>query len=139
VRLGAGGEIAYAAIAWVSRHSAGRLRAASRIARRRPQRMTRILPRPEWSRSGTLTAEVLMLRDLAALTPPLLVAAAFLIAAGAFIRNEMRRGKNETEDARSADSPIDSSAEPGINGPDPGSAKRSFSDASGDHGRDPGA
>ena len=52
-----------------------------------------------------------MLTDLAALTPPLLVAVAFLIAAGAFIRHEMRRGKN-TADDEEADSPRDSSPSP---------------------------
>ena len=78
-----------------------------------------------------------MLSDLSALTPPLLVAAAFLIAAGAFIRHEMRRGKNGPEDERSADSPIDSSRESGINEPGSGSAQRSFSDATGDRDPDP--
>jgi hypothetical protein len=80
-----------------------------------------------------------MLNDLSALTPPLLVAAAFLIAAAAFIRHEMRRGKNGTEDERSADSPVDSSREPGINEPGSGSAQRSFSNSAGDHDRDPGS
>jgi hypothetical protein len=78
-----------------------------------------------------------MLRDLSALTPPLLVAAAFLIAAGAFIRHEMRRGKNKADDEGSADSRIDSSREPGINERGSGSAQRSFSDTTGDHDRDP--
>ena len=36
-----------------------------------------------------------MLSDLAALTPPFLVAAAFLIAVGAFIRHEMRAAKKQ--------------------------------------------
>lgn len=36
--------------------------------------------------------------DLAALTPPLLVCAAFLVAIGAFIRHEMRRNKNPADD-----------------------------------------
>lgn len=36
--------------------------------------------------------------DLAALTPPLLVCAAFLVAVGAFIRYEMRRDKNPAGD-----------------------------------------
>ena len=49
-----------------------------------------------------------MLADLAALTPPLLVAVAFLIAAGAFLRHEMRRGKSAPEDEQ-ADSSRDSS------------------------------
>lgn len=36
-----------------------------------------------------------MLTDLAALTPPFLVAAAFLIAVGAFVRHEMRAAKKQ--------------------------------------------
>ena len=40
-----------------------------------------------------------MLSDLAALTPPFLIAAAFLVAVGAFLRHEMRAGKNRAEDA----------------------------------------
>ena len=36
--------------------------------------------------------------DLAALTPPLLVCAAFLVAVGAFILHEMRRDKNPADD-----------------------------------------
>lgn len=36
-----------------------------------------------------------VLADLAALTPPFLVAAAFLIAVGAFLRHEMRAAKNQ--------------------------------------------
>jgi hypothetical protein len=39
-----------------------------------------------------------MLTDLAALTPPFLVCAAFLFAVGVFIRHEMRRPKNAGED-----------------------------------------
>ena len=78
-----------------------------------------------------------MLSDLSALTPPLLVAAAFLIAAGAFIRHEMRRGKNKPDDEESADSLIDSSRKSGINEPGSGSAQRSFSDTTGDHDQDP--
>jgi hypothetical protein len=80
-----------------------------------------------------------MLRDLSALTPPLLVAAAFLIAAGAFIRHEMRRGKNRLDDEESADSRIDSSRESGINEPGSGSAQGPFSDSRGDRRGDPGS
>ena len=40
-----------------------------------------------------------MLSDLAALTPPALMAAAFLVALGAFLRHEMRGSKNRAEDA----------------------------------------
>jgi hypothetical protein len=37
-----------------------------------------------------------VLSDLAALTPPFLVAAAFLIAVGAFLRHEMRAAKKQS-------------------------------------------
>jgi hypothetical protein len=40
-----------------------------------------------------------MLSDLAALTPPLLVCAAFLFAVGAFLRKEMRGDDSPAEDA----------------------------------------
>ena len=47
-----------------------------------------------------------MLSDLAALTPPFLVAAAFLIAVGAFIRHEMRAAKKQpTEQGDEVDEP----------------------------------
>lgn len=39
-----------------------------------------------------------MQSDLAALVPPALMAAAFLLALGAFLRHEMRGAKNRTED-----------------------------------------
>jgi hypothetical protein len=87
--------------------------------------------------SEQVTREVLMLSDLSALTPPLLVAVAFLIAAGAFIRHEVRRGKNRSDDEGSADSRIDSSRESGINDLGSGSAQRSFGDTTGDRDRDP--
>jgi hypothetical protein len=41
--------------------------------------------------------------DLAALTPPFLVCVAFLIAVGAFLRHEMRRGKSPIDDDDSLD------------------------------------
>jgi len=41
-----------------------------------------------------------VLTDLAALTPPFLVAAAFLIAVGAFVRHEMRAAKNQATEQR---------------------------------------
>lgn len=41
-----------------------------------------------------------MLTDLAALVPPFLVAAAFLVAVGAFIRHEMRAGNKQAADER---------------------------------------
>jgi hypothetical protein len=68
-----------------------------------------------------------MLTDLAALTPPLLVAVAFLVAAAAFVRHEMRRGKNATDDEES-DSSRDSAESLGANESDDGSGTRSFSD-----------
>jgi hypothetical protein len=77
--------------------------------------------------------------NLSALTPPLLVAVAFLIAVGAFIRHEIRRGKNRPDDEESADSRTDSSGESGINGSGSGSAQGSFSDSRGDRHRDPGS
>jgi hypothetical protein len=77
-----------------------------------------------------------MLADLAALTPPLLVAVAFLIAAGAFVRHELRRGKNAAEDEQ-ADSSRDSSESPRANKSGGSSAQRSFRDNAG--GREPGA
>jgi len=39
-----------------------------------------------------------VLNDLAALTPPLLVCAAFLVAVGAFLRHEMRQADSQPED-----------------------------------------
>jgi len=41
-----------------------------------------------------------VLSDLAALTPPFLVAAVFLIAVGAFIRHEMRASNKQAADER---------------------------------------
>ena len=47
-----------------------------------------------------------VLSDLAALTPPFLVAAAFLIAVGAFLRHEMRAAKKQpTEQDDEVDEP----------------------------------
>jgi hypothetical protein len=45
---------------------------------------------------------MLVLNDLAALTPPLLVCAAFLIALGAFLRHEMSRSRTR-RDAHASD------------------------------------
>jgi hypothetical protein len=39
-----------------------------------------------------------VVNDLTVLAPPFLVAAVFLIAVGAFLRREMRRGKNAADD-----------------------------------------
>lgn len=77
-----------------------------------------------------------MLTDLAALTPPLLVAVAFLIAAGAFIRHEMRRAKNPADSADDADSAVDSSHATDGNDDDDGSAPRSFTEKEEDPDRE---
>ena len=76
-----------------------------------------------------------MLTDLSALTPPLLVAAAFLIAAGAFLRHEMRRGKNEAEREEAEDSRPDSAGAGEQNASDEQSPSGSRSDDDRDHGR----
>lgn len=68
-----------------------------------------------------------MLADLAALTPPLLVAVAFLVAAGAFVRHELRRGKNAAEDEQ-ADSSRDSSESSWANKSGGTPVRRSFRD-----------
>jgi hypothetical protein len=85
-----------------------------------------------------LKREVLMLTDLAALTPPLLVALAFLIAAGAFLRHEMRRAKNRADDEDAGDSAPDSPRAPGANEAGPGSAPGSAPGSGGDSGNDRG-
>ena len=78
-----------------------------------------------------------MLNDLAALTPPLLVALAFLIAAGALLRHELRRGKNQLDREEADDCRPDSAGAGEQNAPDERSASRSrTNDDSGD--RDPG-
>jgi hypothetical protein len=51
-----------------------------------------------------------MLSDLAALTPPFLIAVAFLVGAWAFLRHEMRRGKNPVSGDDPADYPPDSAS-----------------------------
>jgi hypothetical protein len=82
-----------------------------------------------------------MLTDLAALTPPLLVAVAVLIAAGAFVRHEMRRGKNATEDEQdeqAEESAIDSSQSPDANESDGSSAQRSSRENIAEDGPDGG-
>ena len=66
--------------------------------------------------------------DLAALTPPLLVCAAFLIAVAAFIRHEMRRSKNSAEEETvevSTQVPDDDSSE---NAPGSGASTQSVGD-----------
>jgi hypothetical protein len=79
-----------------------------------------------------------MLTDLAALTPPFLVAAAFLIAAGAFLRHEMRRGKNPVSGDDHADSSPDSADGQGEDQPDQRSVSRSFTERPDDRNRQPG-
>ncbi len=82
-----------------------------------------------------------MLTDLAALTPPLLVAVVFLIAAGAFVRHEMRRGKNATEDEQdeqAEESATDSSRSPGANETDGTSAQGSLGENAAEGGPDHG-
>ena len=77
-----------------------------------------------------------MLTDLAALTPPFLVAAAFLVAAWAFLRHEMRRGKNPVSGDDLADSSPDSADEALGDQPDQQSVTRSFRESSEDRDRD---
>ena len=77
-----------------------------------------------------------MLTDLAALTPPFLMAAAFLIAAGAFVRHEMRRGKRLAEREEADDSHPDSSGGSERNNVDSRSTSRSYSDDRADRDRD---
>jgi hypothetical protein len=69
-----------------------------------------------------------MLKDLSALTPPILMAAAFLFAAGAFVRHEIRAGKNRADEAAETDSEPDSAAEGGSNAADQPSVPRSYDD-----------
>lgn len=66
-----------------------------------------------------------MLKDLSALTPPILMAAAFLIAAGAFLRHEMRGGRNRSEDDAKADSGTEVMSEREIDAADHGPVRRS--------------
>ena len=70
--------------------------------------------------------------DLAALTPPLLIAIAFLISVGAFIRHEMRRGRNRAEDEQGTDSGHDSPTESDAIEPNPASPRRSFGGSAAD-------
>lgn len=65
-----------------------------------------------------------MLKDLSALTPPILMAAAFLIAAGAFLRHEMRGGRNRTEDDAEADSGTDVMSDREVNAADERTIRR---------------
>jgi hypothetical protein len=88
--------------------------------------------------AAAIMQEVPMPSDLAALTPPLLVALAFLVAVGAFLRHEMRRGKNRTEDEQGTDTALDSSADANANEPEPGSSQRSFGKPAADREHDAG-
>jgi hypothetical protein len=78
-----------------------------------------------------------MLTDLAALTPPLLVAAAFLIVAGAFVRHEMRRGKSQAEREEADESHPDSPGTSERNNVDHRPTWRSYTDDRADRDRDP--
>jgi hypothetical protein len=77
-----------------------------------------------------------MLTDLAALTPPFLVAAAFLIAAGAFLRHEMRRGRSPADSEEADDSHPDSSRTTERDNVDRRRTSRSYSDDRADRDRD---
>ena len=79
-----------------------------------------------------------MLTDLAALTPPFLVAAAFIIAAWAFLRHEMRRGKKPVSGDDLADSSPDSAEDTRDGQADQRSVSRSFTERPDDRNRDPG-
>jgi hypothetical protein len=79
-----------------------------------------------------------MLTDLAALTPPFLVAAAFLIAAWAFLRHEMRRGKNPAAGDDPADSAPDSADGAPEDQTDQQSVSRSFRENPDDRNHDRG-
>ncbi len=79
-----------------------------------------------------------MLADLAALTPPFLVAAAFLIAAWAFLRHEMRRGKNPVSGDDPADSSPDSADDAAEDQTDQQSVSRSFTENPDDRNHDSG-
>jgi hypothetical protein len=61
-----------------------------------------------------------VLSDLAALTPPFLVCAAFLIAVGAFLKREMGQQKNSSEDDHADDSARLSELSDGVNAGAPG-------------------
>jgi len=89
------------------------------------------------SAQASAEREAVMLSDLAALTPPLVVAAAFLIAAGAFVRHEMRRGKSRAEHEEADDSHHDSPASSERNNVDHRRTSRSYSDDRTDRDRDP--
>jgi hypothetical protein len=77
-----------------------------------------------------------MLKDLSALTPPFLMAAAFLFAAGAFVRHEMRAGKKRADEEAAADSEPDSAAEDDGNAPDQPPVPRSPDDKADDGSQD---
>jgi hypothetical protein len=75
--------------------------------------------------------------DLAALIPPFLVCAAFLVGVWAFLRREMRGGKNPADDEDEAVSPADSPEQAPDNPADLPEASRSGGRTeSGDRRRD---
>jgi hypothetical protein len=77
-----------------------------------------------------------MLTDLAALTPPFLVAVAFLVAAWAFLRHEMRRGKNPVSGDDLADSSPGSADETRSDQAEQRPVSRSFRESPEDRERD---
>ena len=77
-----------------------------------------------------------MLRDLSALTPPILMAAAFLIATGAFVRHEMRAGRKRTNAPADTESEPDFVSEGEGNSADQQSGPRSFPDKPDDGSED---
>jgi hypothetical protein len=82
------------------------------------------------------------LAELAALTPPFLVAAAFLIAVGAFLRHEFRRSRNQADvedtDVSSPDSGSDSATSVGENPAGNGAARDSLDDHEDEKSREHG-
>jgi hypothetical protein len=75
-----------------------------------------------------------MLNDLAALTPPFLMCAAFLFGLGAFLRHEMKRAKSSGDDDDAEDSGLAAASE---NSENPGQATAT-SRAVRDSGDEPG-
>jgi hypothetical protein len=69
-----------------------------------------------------------MLNDLTALTPPFLMCAAFLFGVGAFLRHEMRRAKNSSDEDDSEDSDDVSTADVTENPVNAGAKAQAVSD-----------
>ncbi len=77
-----------------------------------------------------------MLKDLSALTPPILMAVAFLIAAGAFVRHEMRAARKRADEEGNPDSGSDFEPDEGGNAADQRSVPRTFPDKQEDGSED---